>query len=116
MAAVSESSWRWSDPTTRTQSLGFYFELRQKTLQSPPVNQRPLKLRTMTLSRHLRTTSLKNQLSMKRYLPFIIIAAVAALTVGAGVMLYRAKQRAIPTASTTSTPVDRTISKTADTF
>ena len=53
---------------------------------------------------------------MKRYLPFIIIAAVAALTVGAGVMLYRAKQRAIPTASTTSKPVDKTISETADTF
>jgi 2-hydroxychromene-2-carboxylate isomerase len=30
---------------------------------------------------------------MKRYLPFVIIAAVAALTVGAGAMLYRAKQR-----------------------
>jgi NhaA family Na+:H+ antiporter len=53
---------------------------------------------------------------MKRYLPFIIIAAVAALTVGAGAMLYRAKQRAIPTASTTSTRVDKTISETADTF
>jgi len=50
----------------------------------------------------------------KRYLPFIIIAAVAALTVGAGVMLYRAKQRAIPTARTTSMPVDKTISETAD--
>ena len=53
---------------------------------------------------------------MKRYLPFIIIAAVAVLTVGAGVMLYRAKQRAIPTASATSRPVDKTISETADTF
>jgi len=53
---------------------------------------------------------------MKRYLPFIIIAAVAALTVGAGVMLYRAKQRAISTASTTSKPVDKTMSETADTF
>src|SRR5438309_9809591 len=50
----------------------------------------------------------------KRYFPFIIIAAVAALTVGAGVMLYRAKQRAIPTARTTSMPVDKTISETAD--
>src|SRR5438445_4144078 len=50
----------------------------------------------------------------KRYLPFIIIATVAALTVGAGVMLYRAKQRAIPTARTTSMPVDKTISETAD--
>jgi len=32
---------------------------------------------------------------MKRYLPFVIIAAVAVLTVGAGAILYRAKQRAI---------------------
>jgi protein-disulfide isomerase len=32
---------------------------------------------------------------MKRSLPFVIIAAVAALTVGAGAMLYRAKERAI---------------------
>ena len=32
---------------------------------------------------------------MKRYLPFVIIAAVAVLTVGAGAMLYRAKERAI---------------------
>ena len=53
---------------------------------------------------------------MKRYLPFIIIAAVATLTVGAGVMLYRVKQRAVPTASTTSKPVDKTSSETADTF
>ena len=53
---------------------------------------------------------------MKRYLPFIIIAAVAALTVGAGVMLYRAKQHAIATASITSKPVEKTISETADTF
>ena len=32
---------------------------------------------------------------MKRFLPFVIIAAVAALAVGAGAVLYRAKQRAI---------------------
>jgi protein-disulfide isomerase len=32
---------------------------------------------------------------MKRYLPFIIIAAVAVLTVGAGAIFYRAKQRDI---------------------
>ena len=32
---------------------------------------------------------------MKRYLPFVIIAAVAVLTVGAGAVLYRAKQRVI---------------------
>src|SRR5215471_2918093 len=30
---------------------------------------------------------------MKRYLPFIIILAAAMLTVGSGVVLYRAKQR-----------------------
>jgi len=32
---------------------------------------------------------------MKRSLPFVIIAAVAVLTVGAGAMLYRVKERAI---------------------
>ncbi len=32
---------------------------------------------------------------MKRYLPFVMIAAVAVLTVGAGAIFYRAKQRAI---------------------
>jgi protein-disulfide isomerase len=32
---------------------------------------------------------------MKRYLPFVIIAAVAVLTIGAGTIFYRAKQRAI---------------------
>jgi len=32
---------------------------------------------------------------MKRYLPFVIIAAVAVLTVGVGAIFYRAKQRAI---------------------
>jgi protein-disulfide isomerase len=31
---------------------------------------------------------------MKRYLPFVVVAAVALLTAGAGAMLYRAKQRA----------------------
>lgn len=31
---------------------------------------------------------------MKRYLPFVIVAAVAVLTAGGGAMLYRAKQRA----------------------
>jgi protein-disulfide isomerase len=35
---------------------------------------------------------------MKRYLPFTLVAAVAVLTVGAGVMLYRAK-RAVMTSS-----------------
>jgi protein-disulfide isomerase len=33
---------------------------------------------------------------MKRYLPFVIIATVAVLTVGAGALLYHAKQRATP--------------------
>ncbi len=32
---------------------------------------------------------------MKRYFPFILIAAVAMLTVGSGAMLYRAKQRSV---------------------
>jgi protein-disulfide isomerase len=32
---------------------------------------------------------------MKRYLPFVIVAAVAALAVGTGAMLYRAKRAAI---------------------
>ena len=36
---------------------------------------------------------------MKRYLPFVIIAAVALLTVGAGAMLYRAKRHAPLSAS-----------------
>lgn len=36
---------------------------------------------------------------MKRSLPFIIIVAVALLAVGAGGMLYRAKQHALPSAS-----------------
>jgi protein-disulfide isomerase len=51
---------------------------------------------------------------MKRYLPFIIIAAVAAITVGAGVLLYRAKQRAIPIAAATPKPIAKTIIETAD--
>lgn len=34
---------------------------------------------------------------MKRYLPFIIVAAVAIITVGSGVALYRAKRPAPPT-------------------
>jgi protein-disulfide isomerase len=40
---------------------------------------------------------------MKRYLPFILIAAVAMLTVGFGAMLYRAKQRTAAVASATGT-------------
>jgi protein-disulfide isomerase len=42
-------------------------------------------------------------LPMKRYLPFIIIAAVAVLTVGAGALFYRAKQRPIATGGVTRT-------------
>lgn len=40
---------------------------------------------------------------MKRYFPFIIIGAVAILTVGASTMLYRVKQRAYSTQGTGST-------------
>ncbi|HEX8078064.1 MAG TPA: thioredoxin domain-containing protein [Chthoniobacterales bacterium] len=36
---------------------------------------------------------------MKRYLPFIIVAAVALITFGAGFTLYRSKKAAQPTAS-----------------
>src|SRR5437016_3269650 len=39
---------------------------------------------------------------MKRYLPFVIMAAVAVLTVGAGAMLYRAKQRTNAVGSVTA--------------
>ncbi len=33
---------------------------------------------------------------MRRYLPFVIVAAVALLTIGSGAMLYRAKRPALP--------------------
>lgn len=36
---------------------------------------------------------------MKRYLPFLIVAAVALITIGTGVALYRAHQLPTPTAS-----------------
>src|SRR5438874_959633 len=39
---------------------------------------------------------------MKRYFPFILIAAVAMLTVGSGAMLYRAKQRSVAAAAAPS--------------
>src|SRR6266581_6489326 len=39
---------------------------------------------------------------MKRYLPFIIIALVAVLTIGSGAMLYHAKQRAAARSSPTA--------------
>jgi NhaA family Na+:H+ antiporter len=45
---------------------------------------------------------------MKRYLPFVIIAAVAVLTVGAGVMLYRAKERAIAAGGVTRPSTNET--------
>ena len=43
---------------------------------------------------------------MKRYLPFVIIAAVAVLTVGASALLYHAKQRAylVPATGDASAP------------
>jgi len=41
---------------------------------------------------------------MKRYLPFVIMAAVAVLTAGAGAILYRAKQRPSAVGSVTATP------------
>ncbi len=43
---------------------------------------------------------------MKRYLPFVIIASVAVLTLGASALLYRAKQRAylVPAAGDASAP------------
>jgi protein-disulfide isomerase len=38
---------------------------------------------------------------MKRYLPFVIIVAVAVLTAGAGALFYRAKQRAVASGGVT---------------
>src|SRR5437588_10959616 len=45
--------------------------------------------------------------SMKRYLPFIIVAAVAVLAIGAGAVLYRAKRTAM-----SSSPPSSAASKT----
>ena len=50
---------------------------------------------------------------MKRYLPFVIIAAVALLTVGAGAMLYRAKRHPLPDAGAAPTSVGKIDEKTA---
>jgi protein-disulfide isomerase len=36
---------------------------------------------------------------MRRYLPFVIVAAVALITFGSGLMLYRAKRLPVPTAA-----------------
>jgi len=40
---------------------------------------------------------------MKRYLPFVIVAAVAVLTAGGGAILYRAKQRTSAVGNVTAT-------------
>ena len=44
---------------------------------------------------------------MKRYLPFVIIAAVAVLTVGGSTMFYRAKQRAYSNRGVSGTPLGK---------
>jgi protein-disulfide isomerase len=41
---------------------------------------------------------------MKRYLPFFIVVAVALVTFGSGLILYRAKRLPVPTAAKNSTP------------
>jgi protein-disulfide isomerase len=48
---------------------------------------------------------------MKRYLPFVIMAAVAVLTVGAGAMLYRAKQRTNAVGSVTAASHGRLVAE-----
>jgi protein-disulfide isomerase len=48
---------------------------------------------------------------MKRYLPFVIMAAVAVLTVGAGAMLYRAKQRTNAVGSVTAASPGRLVAE-----
>jgi protein-disulfide isomerase len=50
---------------------------------------------------------------MKRYLPFVIIAAIALLTVAAGAMLYRAKQHPLPSADAAPAVVANIDEKTA---
>ena len=50
---------------------------------------------------------------MKRYLPFVIIALVALLAIGAGAMLYRAKRHPLPAAGDSSAFVGRAEDKTA---
>jgi protein-disulfide isomerase len=41
---------------------------------------------------------------MRRYLPFLIVVAVALITFGSGLMLYRAKRLPVPTAAKDSNP------------
>jgi protein-disulfide isomerase len=50
---------------------------------------------------------------MKRYLPFVIIAAVALLTVAAGAMIYRAKLHPLPGADAAPASVAKIDEKTA---
>ena len=50
---------------------------------------------------------------MKRYLPFVIIAAVAVLAVGAGAMLYRAKRHPLADAGAAPASVGKIDEKTA---
>ena len=50
---------------------------------------------------------------MKRYLPFVIIALVALLAIGAGAMLYRAKRHPLPAAGDSPALVGRAEDKTA---
>ena len=45
---------------------------------------------------------------MKRYLPFVVIAAVAVLTVGAGALFYRAKQGAVASGGVTRPSTNET--------
>lgn len=47
---------------------------------------------------------------MKRYLPFVIVAAVGALTLGAGALLYRAKRPALLEIPKNSNPPEKTAS------
>lgn len=52
---------------------------------------------------------------MKRYLPFVLIAVVALLTVGAGVALYRARQHPLPAANAVPASVGKSEERTPHT-
>ena len=41
---------------------------------------------------------------MRRYLPFLIVATVALITLGSGLFLYRAKRPALPSSKSSTTP------------